>query len=509
MASLFDLRSPHHAARAERWAYVRAVYTGGYLDRDTGRYVPRRSQAESDGEYAERIKVLDPDMLFSRAVGSLTGQLAAAESQIQRTWTGKGDDETAFGDVDEEGTIADRLWTDADGEGTPWAVLWRRAAQGLILNDEQYAVVSGVEAETVEVGTDAEGGPITEEVERDPRVQLVAPEAVVYVQEAAGRLVRVHILTRREADPLAGRETAQEVLTVYTLAGWQRYVRDEGSGADGEIEAEGSYEYYEDAGKRRRVLPVIRARLGLEQPVAYLLARKAASRMSMENRRDSLVNKANTPRLVHKTNNPKNEVSDELAQGSTYHQIGAEDAMQFIEPGTAGADLATRVLEDKAKAFQQAAYQTFEDQARQVTATQVREQSRAGADAFLTLLSGVVEGMENDAFFLLAQAYGLPPAAWGVPRVQRSTEFVAFDEAERADMIREAVFGPNPVPVGRTARVAAAVRWAEANGIEFDAEEVEADVDAWEAGRGAVSPGRLDALRQAIGGDGADGEAVL
>ena len=33
------------------------------------------------------------------------------------------------------------------------------------------------------------------------------------------------------------------------------------------------------------------------------------------------------------------------------HQVVAEDDLAFIEPGTAGADLATRILETKEKAF--------------------------------------------------------------------------------------------------------------------------------------------------------------
>lgn len=537
-APLFDARTPGHDRRAAEWRFVHDVYTGGYLpapgsstvlpssralsgpgissNGGENPYLPRRSQAESAGEYAARLQVLDPDMLFSRAVSSLAGQIAAAESQVSRTWAAE--DAEAFGSVDAEDTRADRLWKDADGEGTPWPVFWRQGTADLILYQEVWRVVSGVTTEDVPAGVNGAGAVTTEKMERDPRVQAIEPGAVVYVREAAGRPVQVHVLTRREADALADREKAQEVLTIYRLAGWERRVRDEGATDDGTVEASGTYAYYEDAGKRRRRLPVYRVRLPLRQPVAYLLARKAVARLNMENRRDSLVNKANTPRLVLNSDEESPSVPEELVQGATFHRIAAGAKLGFIEPGTAGADLGTRILTEKERAFQAAAWQTFNDQAVQATATEVREESRGGAGAFLTLLSGAVDADENTALWLLAQAHGLPPEEWAVARVERSTKFVAFDEAEQAKSAADLLFGMNPLPADTKARTAAVKRVLDVNGLPYDDEALAAAVEAWGAAQEGADAEReqaqaaaqkaIDAARAAeaaASGDGASG----
>ncbi len=511
-APLFSARSPHYDRMAPMWRYVRDVYTGDYLPTPTSStglpvsgarytpsagsgnrdgenlYVTRRSQAESQGEYAERLRVLDPDMLFSRAVSSLTGQIAAAESQISRTWTAE--DGKAFGSVEEEDTDADRLWKDANGEGVEWPVFWRQGAADLILYQEVWFLVSGATKEDVPAGVSDTGALLTLPVDRDPRVQMVEPGAVVYVLESAGRPVQVHVLTTRAADALAGREKAQEVLTIYRLNGWERRVREEGAADDGAVEDSGPYEYYEDREKTRRCLPIYRGCLPLRQYVAYILARKAVARLNMENRRDSLVNKANTPRLVLKAenNDTAKGAVEELVQGQSFHRVGKDDALDFIEPGTSGADLATRVLGDKEQAFQSAAFQTYEDQARQVTATEVRQQSRGGADAFLTLLTGALDGAENRALWLLAQAFGLPPDEWAVARVQRSTKFVAFDEAEQADKLADALFGERPVPADAATRLAVLRRYFDVHSVTYDEKLLETAVNAW------VSPAALSAL---------------
>ena len=64
-------------------------------------------------------------------------------------------------------------------------------------------------------------------------------------------------------------------------------------------------------------------------------------------------------------------------------------------------------------------------------------------------------------------------------------------------MVKDDVFGDNPLPVGTTARKTAAQRYCDAHNIECDKKEIEADVGEWERRQGTPAD-RLDALGQEL-----------
>ena len=502
--------------------YVLDFYSGAYLpDPDlsattatgrpvsavTQRYVPQLHANENADRYRAMVASLDPDGLLAFAIGSLAGQVAAIEEKAARTWTrGEGDDATTgpLGHPEEAGTLASELQGNADGEGAGWSSVFQRFTTDLLLAYEVWVVVDGhhkAEA-TVTIGDASETIP----VERPERVRLFSPLDVASYTETAGRLTAVRFCETERVVEELGADTDERAMRLdYTLGGWTRSEDKDGA----EPTEKGTYVYVDERGNRR--LPVFRVRLPLRSYHTYAWARKCAAILAMRARRDAAINLANSPYLVHKREGTGAQSQGEsslvksIKAGSRFVEIGSGESLEWVEPTMSATAPAKEEIEAKTADFLRSAYQSMEMEAKQATATEVRQRQRSGPDAILSLLTDCVERAENEALFLLAQAHA-PQAgaeAWRAARVERSRDFVASDERGHADAMMETAFGTSPAPLTDTARRAVAVRWCEAYGVDAgDEDEVEAAVDAWGAERGVSAVGVLDAL-----GDQALGEA--
>ncbi|MEO0559785.1 MAG: DUF4055 domain-containing protein [Bacteroidota bacterium] len=524
---------PKIESMLHEWEVVRDVHQANYLPRlkatasaasvttaaqrvgdKAARYLPMRDQGENLDAYEYAVRMVEPGGLLAYTVGSLAGQIAAAEAEIARVWA-PDEGQGLFGSPEEEGTEAARLWADADGEGTNWGVLFRTLTTSSILYQDYWLVVDGKRTETITRTDPTNPENVTEiTVERPPCVRLIPPWCLEAMETSGGILTRVQFKTERIDTDENGNTKEVEVLSDYTLGGWVRSVQ---SGDSVEVEASGSYVYFDDTDRTVPRLPVYRVRLPFETYHAHLWARKELSILNMQMRGDAMLNLGNSPRLIRIKGEGEFErpdattpdgstgsrTADEIQAGGRYHELGNGGDMRYVEPAMAAIGATSARLAEKRKAFREEAFHLMADEARQVTATEVRQRSSSGTDAILSLISSTIEEAENQALFLLAQTIAPDsPTSWREASVKRSEDFVAFDAAERSNEMTERVFGPDAIPVGQTAQVEAAKRWCETHGLAYKEEEVQASVETWNTTRGQVSFARRQDILAGLAGDG-------
>src|SRR3990167_2692024 len=116
-------RHPAYERMCDRWKLVSDFYLAEVANEDVAKkYLHKRFQGESDGAYRERLLTTDYTPHLGTLLDTLAGMLFAVEARASRVWSdekGKG-----LGDPDEPGTIAHRLWNNADGGGAGWATAW-------------------------------------------------------------------------------------------------------------------------------------------------------------------------------------------------------------------------------------------------------------------------------------------------------------------------------------------------------------------------------------------------
>jgi len=508
MTDPFDLVHPLYTKRLPEWRYTEGAYAADYLTVPSvaggtaktagtvasvdiaraAQYIPRVPLGEAIERYRHMLATIDPDGLFPYALGSLAGQIAAVEPDAARAWAPEGGD-GPLGDPEQEGSPAHRLLRDADGQGTDWGALWIASATDLLLYQRLWFAVKGLDK--VEVPTIGDG---TETVERASCVYKLTPMEVPYWKEVNGLLVEAHVArTRQEGD------TEIQVRHVYKLGGWEKWEKGDGDAA---MVDSGTYAYFSDADGNTPCLPIFPVDLNLRYYVAYVLARKAMAALGMEARGDVATLTSTVARLIHKSDAPETASNagtggtvhrfvQQVVDGSSLHVIGTNEDVAYVAPDMSAAREARDRGKGKRERFLMEAYQAFGDQARQLTATQVRAEQRSGTGAILALVSDRMDEAENRTLRLLSQAEAPDRSdAWGAASVTRSKEFVAVDEAERATALAGDVFGSAPVPVGPRGRREAAARFASAYGLSIDPDEVAAEVAQMDLTR-AIRPDRV------------------
>lgn len=460
-----DFTHPEYQDWAPLWKFTTDLYTERYIrDGHIESYLVHRKAGEAAESYDERKRLADPTLEFSTIINTIAGRLVRAENKIKRVWQ---DEEKSggLGDPADPQSPAGKLWRNADGAGTSYRVLWRQFIPRLIYQQRPWILVDGLVESQTEGGT---------KVRREPSINLLHPLSVTDWDKEHESLewVKVRHEVLRQASPRDKTETVTQ-WTIYTLDGWQRYEKD--AKGNEMLVGEGMYEFW-NRSRTARILPIFRVDLPFDNYIAYLLARKAWVLFNLENRRDHLLAIANTPRLIYKADGSNVAIDDQITAGQNFHQIGPTESLDFIAPDATPAENASKRIDEKRRNLWISAYLQYGDAAVQKTATEVRE-DRAGIESFLLLLSAKADQAENDAMWRMEQIiFPNQPDLWGQYHVERHTDFMPTDDVDEASRQKLMFFGTDPMPLGKTGQINAALRIAQLAGVEVDRQELEAVV---------------------------------
>lgn len=436
---------PGYQRKAQRWKYAEDVYTGDAfeyypypeeVDSNTLNaklYFPRKEQRESEEAYRERLKLLDPNVDFATGIDSLNGVLFSTDSKAKRTWY---TEEGGLGDPEDASSNAYEFANNADGEGTNYNLIVKKAGIKLCIKHTIGVLVEGIPRNAA---GEAVGG---------ASVRLIEPEAIVRRLYESGRLVAVRIKeVRTDIKTLDDKGETYDCYVDYTLDGWRRfrYVGQKGSETQQEMDS-GTYTYYRTQSQQRsdRILPFFEVELPLERMVGWIWAKKCISLSNLISALDNAYRNTSFAIFVGAMSKEQYvEFLDSLKKGANAFRIDPESQRdhQFLAPPSNHFDSMKEYITQKRKDFFYGMFKDYGDAAREATATQVRLESQSGIEAFLVLLASALDEMENQILWRISQVY-LPnsPEQWGIARVKRSTDFSPVDVEAMADQLSERYF---------------------------------------------------------------------
>lgn len=440
-------------------------------------YLWRRAQGESVDAYLERVRISKFPRHHAAVVDSFSGSIFAVENDAVRNMD-------VFGKIDDARSFVYKLWRNADGMGTNYTTMFKRAA-GRFTNYSRiwYLVETDrftwLDTECVRNWFYTDGGTLSD----------------VIVQETVDGRGSI-------ADDYPKKEERVRYVH-YHLEGWDRYRIEEND--KGERRAvridEGSgiwdYPHYDDPTRTREVLPIGYIDIPFEEGVfpGYQMAQDANYLYNLLSDPRNLIRVANHPKLY-------GDVEDnEFERTAVELQAGAnllQGKWDFIAPPAENMSLAYKVYRDEVEEFWITSHQRYENAARQVTATEALQDEQRGRSAYLTMLSGALDELENRVLFFLAQKqFPTNPSVWLDPYVERSTDFKPVNASVYNDSIQRRYF-EGPVPIGPTGLKNAARIIAGGDGIEIDDDEMEAEVDQMEleANQAAAAGAELQSLLQ-------------
>lgn len=437
-----------HFKKSARWRYAQDVYTGEAFDYyesdesvnvDSQRarlYFPKKESRESAEAYSERLKLLDPNVDFATGIDSLNGVLFSSESKSSRTWF---DENGGLGDPSDMDSISREFMQDADGNGTNYNLIVKRAGIKLCIKHTIGVLVEGIPRS--ESG-DAIGG---------ASVKLIEPESIVRKVLENGRLIAVRIQEERaDYQSLDDKAETYTCYIDYTLEGWKRwrYV-----GEVKETIDEGTYSYYRTSDQRNsdRILPFFEVTMPIERMVGWIWAKKCISLSNLISALDFAYRNTSFALFVGSMSETQwNGFLQKLAKGANALRLDPEskNKHEFIAPPSDHFDSMKEYIIQKRKDFFYGMFKDYGDVAKEATATQVRLESQSGIEAFLVLLASALDEMENQILWRVSQVY-LPnsPNEWGIAHVERSTDFSPVDIEAMAEQLAERYFtGLSTVP---------------------------------------------------------------
>jgi len=420
--SFLDLKHPDYEARVKQWEYAWDHYTGEYAGKGKVQsYLSKKEQAEADEAYKERLTVTDPVLLFPTAVDSLNGILFGKSDKTEREW---GD----LGDPGDSNSTAYKILHNADGKGTNWQPLMKKVAIKQTVMHKVWGLVDGV--------TRDEGQTISE-----ASVHVLNPQSVVNWFPSSG--MPTEVLVREMRD---GRSSIQDeaepadTYVLYTLDGWTRYRQSE----DGpEVTGSGAYEYYSDSTRTQRILPIFPIEIPMPRDIGYLLAQKQNHIFNFKSIRDFSVRNMSFAFLQFVGDSTQyEEFLDKINKGFRVLRKDPDTQGEhgYKSPDSSYLGEAGQILDKDTEAFMESAFRSYGDAARQVTATEIRQESRSGVEAFLTLLVSSIDEFENHCLHLLEQVY-FPdqPSSWGKAFVRRNDDFQPEDKTESLRKVSEVI----------------------------------------------------------------------
>jgi hypothetical protein len=475
-----DYHPPAYLREVMRWAYARDHYTGECASlRKITQYLIRKGIGETLEAYQERVALADYTPHFAHIVDSLAGMLFGIEVDADRDWG-------ALGDETKPETPAGKLSVDADGDRNGYKTVWKVLTTELIAIHDAWLFVDG--------GEDP----------KHPRIRIIPAEAVTNWRFENGVLVEAiirEIADKRDSLRDDPKKTGVQFLYM-DVDGWQRYekqaaskdpaaaVQQQGDATQPqreivvEVGPPGSWSYVNIAGAS--TIPLIPVSLPLRRHVGYMLARKANSIFNKESERDALLRHCSFPLLnIVASDNQYKKIVDMLKKGARALQVlPGVNQHAFIAPSPAPAQMLESALTQKIHDIYITGFREYggagqRSQGNAKTATETRIDVATGIAAFLQMTKSAIDDGENAVLYFLEQTlFPNDKSKWGQARVKRSDDFVPFDMNEMLERIRGRYFGANvAVPVGRTARIQAAVQIAKGDGLDVDEQEIAADVD--------------------------------
>lgn len=462
----------------DKWRYVHDHYSGALLDEDKIEdYLIRRSSAEGNEEYAERKGIVAYKPILSHVVDTFVGLLAGAESEAVRVFQPE-EGEGGLGDIEDRMSTISKLWDNLDGRGTNYLPYWQTFATDLMLFNRMWTLADGVQV-----------SPDGETIAESRLVQL--PPWTVPNWKVGMNGVLSDVVVKTYVDgrgDITSKPGKVERFTHYYLDGWTQYEIRETDAGGGQkkrvaiIVGEGQYEFYADMEMTTRTLPIFPTYLPTRRNISYNGARLANGIFNMMNERAMNLRKAMITRfaLVANTEQFKAHLNHiKQGYGTLMHDPGQGEKHYYIAPPVDAAKHATEVLDSDIRSFYVTMFQGYADAARERTATEIRQESRAGIEAYLRVLSDALDEAENRGLFLLEQIeHPSKPAMWGYAQVERFKDFSPIDTGDAVSRLHELAFGPGkPLPMGPTAKKNVAKRELEYFNVGYDDTEVDTAVE--------------------------------
>lgn len=410
-------------------------------------YLIQKDQGELDEAYDERKEISAYTPYYPFAVASLAGMFFDAQDSLTPTWQPE-DVSEGLGDPEDEDTVAHRLENNIDGKGNSFAThLWGTVVN-MITMGQTWAVTEGVER-------NAEGEKVGEAA-----VRSYAPLQVENWLEKSDRFVevklRITVDTRESLEDLDGEERAVRHV-VYDTQGWREFSlqKHNESTITGVVENEDSYAYYATSDQRKRILPIFRTKLPLRGNPGYNAARMANTIFNLESSLDfelwhSSFNKFKTPSAVDDdgiNEQLTDAVKESLKKGHSYVVDG-----EYFSPSAENGEFKQKRIEKKVRQFFRTFFQQFGDATKERTATEMRQEARAGVGAFLTTLAHGLENYVNSMLWRLEQVY-FPerPELWGQASWTAQKDFDPIDLEDKVEQMVRQFFPAGKVPLTETA----------------------------------------------------------
>lgn len=488
-------KSPYYQKMTPVWSSIMAHYEASPGTLKGPAFIKQRYQGESDRQFQERMETSDYPPLFATVVDEYLGRFSANEAQTARIWQEEGTAD-GLGDVDEPGTPAYRLWNNLDGRGGNWTTTIEDAAVLLLTVKEVWGIAEGVVR-------DGDGNVIG-----GSRARIIEPWAVYDVlEDANGNPIEVKVAHKVDARTSIMEEPKpRQRFTIYRTDGYEVYEADD-KGEEYQVKPftpyggeDGTPFVYRIDG--RPVLPLWRTELSLRRCPGEILADRNNAIFNQESQRDNILRIGNTPTRVIVTDDLESFTKLIKEGGGNTLQLHPEAKNQhyYMAPQPESAQIATEVLTKKVESFFASAFRSYENsvRGRQKTATEVDSESAAGR-GFLSVLATAIDEFEMNMARRLEQIENPDrPDAWGQFYVTRNKSFKPIDEQESAERLTRRYFD-GPVPVGPSGRASAAMKIADADGLEYTEDEVTAEVNAAgvASGQSAAVEAELNALLNA------------
>ena len=465
MSHWSQFTDPIYQKNSYKWRYAQRMYTGDYLeDAYITEHLPQKPQRETDQAYTERKKTIDPQLDYSTGLDSLVGTMFNAESQLDRQWSSE-NQTGGLGDPNEPSDPAYYITRDADGSGTDWNLLMKRAGIKFGMYQRLWGLVEGIPR-------DEEGNQMGEAT-----LKLIDPQNIVNRYYYKGKLTDVLLREYRDTrEKIQDDPTPREMFTHYSLDGWRRFylVEDEDGDLVERTDDEGSYEYYRTTDRRDKILPIFETVIPLPRNPGYIWARKANAILNHESVIDHAFRNISFAilKLVSENENFQQMLQNLKMGGGVVNQDPeASGDHEFISPDSGHLSDALQRSKDKKKDFFYNMFKDYGDAAKEKSATQIRLESQSGIEAYLTLLVSAIDEFENAAMWRLSQIYAIDqPSIWGNAYVKRRADFQPKDiDKEINDRISR-YFGSNAVPADVETLTEVAVNILELDGYEVDDE---------------------------------------
>lgn len=473
----WEARDAHYDRMIDKWRYVRTVYE---MDPDvirTARFILRKKQGEAESNHEERMKLAKCVGLFPAVIDGYAGLIGQAEEKISRTLG------EYLGIESDRESIAGQVWDNADGAGKNYLPLLSDAATELMLMQGVWGFVDGKRRRA---NGEAVGG---------PSIRVLPVESVPITIWDEGRMVAAvvkHEKTIRAS--VFDKPENEERYTIYALDGHATYTikedeagkraeRVDGGNGDDTIPYGPNGFRYMDGGQA--VLPIFYVSMPGRRYPAYSLAHQ---NITYINHASELQNKHRScnvlkVQVVASDKNERDAQEAAIKAGTSILWIAKDAARdnKYVEPSANSLAETRQWLAESRGEFLISALRQYEDSIKGVakTATEAGQDAARGEYSYLNALAGALDEFESQAWRRIEQvAFPGNPDRWGQFSVYRKRDFKPLDEQEYTMRLKSTYFAGDRVPIGAKGRESAAIKIADADGLEYDADELSSEVNA-------------------------------